>query len=155
MSLPSLDSFLVSETFAIDVMSERLSFFNLIHALFLPALPALWPKFVAIATYEAAAEPAAFYDRVVVYSPNGAVLNESEHQIEMTARLPGDPVKIHRSIHVVWRTKLTEPGDLQIVLERRSDPDSAWEELHRKRISIVVGPHSLHGPGSAPVAPQK
>lgn len=155
MNLPNLDSFLVAESCAIDAMSGRLSAFNMIDNLFLPALPALWPKFVAIATYELGPDPSAFEDRITVCMPSGVVGNESVHVIETEARKPGEPVKIHRSLHVVWRTKLLESGDLTVVLERRPKPDASWEILHQKRISVTVGPHPLHGPGSAAVAPTK
>ncbi len=153
MNCPSLDSFLVSETFAIDMMSGRLSVFNMVDSLFVPSLPALWPKFVAIAIYDLGLEPTMFDDRVTVHGADDSVLAESVNHVEAFGRLPTEPSTIHRSIHVIWRTKLMGPGDIHVVLERRSDASSPWEVVHRKRISLSIGPHPLHGPGSAAPSP--
>jgi hypothetical protein len=153
MKLPRLDSFLVCDGFCIDAMSGRLSVFNLLDSVFVPSMPALWYKFVAVASYELGADAVAFDDRVSLRALDGSVLNQSEQHIEAVARQPGEPVKTHHSIHMMWRNTLKDAGDLQIVLERRRDASSAWQIEHTKLLSIVVGPHPLHGPGSAAPTP--
>ena len=161
MNLPSLDSFLVSEAFAIDMVSGRLSVFNMVDSLFVPSLPALWPRFVAIAVYDAGAEPVSFDDRVSVQGPNGPPMGESINRVEVLERRPEEPSTTRRSVHVIWRTQLASAGDLYVVLERRPDASSPWEVVQRKRIALSIGPHPLHGPGSAappasiPPAPQQ
>lgn len=153
MSLPALDSFLVSETFAIDVASGRMSVFNMIDSLFVPSLPALWPKFTAVASYDVGAEARTFDDRVSVRGHDDVVLAESVNHIEMSGQQINEPITTHRSVHLMWRTKLMTASDLHVVLERRSDANSPWEVLHRKRIALRIGPHPLHGPGSAAPPP--
>ncbi len=136
-------SFICAEGFSVDTMTGRVTAFNIVDSLLVSALPSMLIRANAIATYELGPEADAFKERIRLLSPSNAVLAESASDVALAARgRAGEMPSCHRSVHVFWKTTITEPGDHRLVLERFREAGE-WEELSSVRIPVVVKKHEL------------
>jgi hypothetical protein len=114
-----LVSFIASEGLAIDQLTSRVTAFNMIDHVMLPGLPAVFLRLCALSFYELGETPESFLERVSLPNPQGVAVGISVSLVALGARLPAQLPNGHRSIHILWSTKMDDVGDYHLALEHR------------------------------------
>jgi len=140
---PRFVAFVAGEGIAIDQLTSRVTVFNMIDHVLLPALPARIVRLTALALYELGDSIETFEERVRFVAPNGDVSAESRTAINLPIRDPGQLPNSHRSIHVLWSPNLSEAGDYRLLLEHKPASSAAWEERASICVTALVQPHPI------------
>jgi hypothetical protein len=143
---PTPKAVLASEGVAVDGLSTRVTLFNVVDVIFVQRLPALLQKIFVTVFYDLEAEASIFMERVRLIGPDGTVLSQSDVEIQLAARVPGQMPNGHRSIHALWGLKLTEAGDHSIVVEHRGAADQEWAESSRSIVTVGKAPYPFFVP---------
>jgi hypothetical protein len=141
--MPRLVSFLAAEGVAIDQLTSRITLFNTIDYVLLPALPARIVRISALTLYELGTAEESFLERVQFVSPRGSVVASSETAIALPMRVAGQLPNSHRSIHVMWATPIEEEGDYQLTLAHRPDDGDLWQDRASICITALVQAHPI------------
>lgn len=143
---------LMAEGVAFDQITSRLTAFNVLDFIFAANAPAMLTRMAVVATYELAAEPDVFEERVSLRGPDGAVVAHTQSRIETRAHEVGVAPSSHNSLHTFWNTLLVALGDYSVVLEVRANEAEEWSRLAARRLTVMRLSHPLFPRQSAPSA---
>lgn len=157
MTAARLVSFIAAEGVALDQLTGRATAFNMMDHLAVPGFPARQLRIIAIANYELGEEGAAFVERVRFVAPDETTITESiPLPLILTPRTPRQMPNGHRSIHMLWGSNISTPGDHHLILERQAVGEDPWEFIARLCLTVVVDANPyLHSgaPSVRPAAP--
>lgn len=132
-------SLLVAEGIALDQLTGRLTVFNVIDAVPVPAAPCTLTRAVIVAVYPLDQTKADFRERVRVVSPTGKEVARSETMVALNP-IGSGPIA-SRSIHLLWAIPLAETGAYLCRLEQEFD--GAWTEAATISFAVTVGAHPI------------
>jgi hypothetical protein len=140
--MPRLVSFVAAEGVAIDQLTSRVTAFNMIDHVLLPAVPARLVRLSALSLYELTEKVESFAERIRLVTPTGAVAAVSESVVLLPLRNPGELPNGHRSLHVLWSPHLDVIGDYRLILDHRPEAGE-WQELASICITALVQAHPI------------
>ncbi len=130
---------LVAEGISLDGLTNRLSVFNMMEAVFAPAFPAIIGKLVVVNLYEIEGEREPRWERVQVTDSSGQLLAQS------LTELVGEGLA-HRSMGLFQGIRLAHPGEYLITVEGARRREGPWELVGRRKLQVVLGPHPMARP---------
>ena len=136
---------LLAEGVSLDRITDRMTAFNMLDAVFAPAFPAALAKLAVINIYEVDGERGPWHERVRVRGVDGGEIAAT------SAELRGEGL-VHRSAHLFQGVPLSRAGIYTIVTEGAPAPQGPWQLLSTRRLHAIEQRHPL-GAGPAEVRP--
>lgn len=136
---------LMAEGVSLDRITDRMTAFNMLDAIFAPAFPAALSKLAVINIYEVDGDGDPWHERVSVRDADGTELAATG------AELRGEGL-VHRSAHLFQGIPFPRAGVYTIVTEGAPTPQGPWQRLSTRRLHAIQRSHPL-GAGPAEVRP--
>jgi hypothetical protein len=127
---------LLAEGVSLDALTDRLTVFNMLEALYAPSLPAVIGKLAVVNIYEVEGEHLDQWERVTIVAPDGQQLAQAVSELSGTA-------DTHRSIGVFQGIKIATDGVYRVIVENGTKSAGPWEIVGQRRVRIDIKPHPL------------
>ena len=133
--------FVGGEGVTLDQLTNRVTAFNIFDTISVSQLPSRLLRLACVACYEFGETPVVFHERVRLEQPDGHVAPKGESATIVSVQ-PIGPIRVHRSLHVLWSIDLVSLGVHRLKLETSAD-GITWETRADHRLDVNEQSHPL------------